>query len=77
MVDSLISTCFRLDDFTCLTIIPRNENTVGGMVNKGSDFADFVRFRPHTYNLHAHSTISAALMGGNYVYSHQMNNPRR
>ena len=36
-----------------------------GMVNKGSRFADFVRFRPHTYNLHAHSTISAALIGGN------------
>ena len=31
------------------------------MVNKGSHFADFVRFRPYTYNLHAHSTISAAL----------------
>ena len=29
------------------------------MVNKGSRFADFVRFRPHTYNMHAHSTISA------------------
>ena len=36
-----------------------------GMVNKGSHFADFVRFRPNTYNLHAHSIISAALMGGN------------
>ena len=35
------------------------------MVNKGSHFADFVRFRPHTYNLYAYSTISAALMGGN------------
>ena len=35
------------------------------MVNKGSHFEDFVRFRPHTYSLHAHSTISAALMGGN------------
>ena len=33
-----------------------------GMVNKGSHFADFVRFRPHTFNLHAQSTISAALM---------------
>ena len=32
------------------------------MVNKGSHVADFVRFRPHTYTLHAHSTISAALM---------------
>ena len=29
------------------------------MVNKGSHFADFVRLRTHTYNLHAHSTISA------------------
>ena len=29
------------------------------MVNKGSYFADFVRFRPHTYNLHAQSAISA------------------
>ena len=27
MADSLISTCFWLDDFTCLTIIPKNENT--------------------------------------------------
>ena len=36
-----------------------------GMVNKGSHFADFVRFRPNTYNLLAHSIISAALMGGN------------
>ena len=35
------------------------------MVNKGSHFADFVRFRPHTYNLHVHSAISAALVGGN------------
>ena len=32
------------------------------MVNKGSHVADFVRFRPHTYTLYAHSTISAALM---------------
>ena len=37
------------------------------MVSKGSHFADFVRFRPHNYySLHAHSTISAALMGHNY-----------
>ena len=49
------------------------------MVNKGSHFADFVRFRPHNYySLHAHSTISAALMGGNFVLtvnqSHQTRN---
>ena len=35
-------------------------------VNKGSHFSDFVKFRPHTYNLHAHLTTSAALVGGNY-----------
>ena len=38
------------------------------MVNEGSHFADFVRFRPHAYNLHAHSTISAAFMGDNERY---------
>ena len=32
----------------------------------GLNFANFVRFRPHTY-LHTHSTISAALMGGNKI----------
>ena len=32
-----------------LTIICRNKNTVQDLVNKGSNFADFVRFRPHTY----------------------------
>ena len=41
------------------------------MVNKGSHFADFVRFRPHNYySLHAHSTISAVLMGGNQLHAH-------
>ena len=33
------------------------------MVDKGSQFADFVRFRPHTYT--RTEKISATLMGGN------------
>ena len=53
-----------LDDLTCLTIILRTKTPWEDLVNKDSKFADFVRFRPHTY-LHTHSTISAAFMGGN------------
>ena len=36
-----------------------------GMVNKGSDFANFVRFHPYTYSLHAHSTIPVTFLGSN------------
>ena len=61
-----MSTWFWLDDFTYLTIIPKNKTLWEGIVNKGPHFTDFVRFRPHTYNLHAHTTISAALMDSNY-----------
>ena len=46
-----------LDDLTCLIIISKNENMWEDMVNKGSSFADFLRFRPHTY-ARTHSTIS-------------------
>ena len=38
-----------LDDSTCLTIIHKNETPWEDLVSKGSNFADFVRFRPHTY----------------------------
>ena len=40
---------WKLDDLTCLTIIRKNENTVGGSGLKKSRFADFVIFRPYTY----------------------------
>ena len=39
------------------------------MINKDSSFADFVRFHPYTY-ARTHSTISAALMGGNNNFSY-------
>ena len=45
MVESLI----QLDDLTCLTIIHKNKNTIGGLINKCSNFAYFVRLCPHTY----------------------------
>ena len=72
-IDSWISIgCYRLalwyqlvklDGLTCLVIIRKSKNTVGG---SGSEELKFCRVceLPSIY-LRTHSTISAALMGGN------------
>ena len=59
------------DCLTCWLKSIRRKTTCEDLVNKGSNFANFVRFRPHTYTRTQQSLPPP--IGGNHKKRHQLN----
>ena len=55
-----------LDDMICSPNSVRRKTTCEDLINKGPNFADFVRFYPHTYTCTQQSLLP--IMGGNDAF---------